>query len=458
MKTYTYQKQISNVEEYELAVVGGGMGGVSAAISASRLGLKTVLIENTGCLGGMATSGLVNSFDGIADGEKSIVCGIMLEIVETLYKRGDLPNGGNPDTWRKRFLCPTRFHPESLKVLLDDMAIESGVTLKYFSKAVDATKRSEREAGTLIISSAEGMGVIEAKAVIDATGDGHVSHFLGAKCEEAGEDTKNIMPATLCFLGVGIDWEKRKEDKTNIKEYAAKAKEEGFFKKDYFRSIASVIGHNILSYNAGHLYNLNALKTDSLTNGMIEGRKIAKEYIEFYKRFVKGYENHEIASTASLLGVRESRRVEGEYRLTFNDFKNRREFPDQIGVFNKEIDIHSYTPDEEAHEKVKAMGKGEGRLKEGEYYGIPYGVTVVKGFDNLWTAGRCVSSDEKIFGSLRVMPAASMTGEGVGVAAYIAIKDGVSSSGVNTRRLVETLRTQNVYLPQKSLCERLTRE
>jgi hypothetical protein len=187
------------------------------------------------------------------------------------------------------------------------------------------------------------------------------------------------------------------------------------------------------------------------------GRRIAQDYLAFYRKYIPGCENMEHVTTASLIGVRESRRIKGEYVLSIDDYKARREFPDQIGVFNKFVDIHPYDTSEAEYQRFLAEKDKRLRLNEGEYFGIPYGVLVPKGWQNLWVAGRCVSSDVPVHGSIRVQPAASMMGQAAGTAAVQSLRTGQTAGELDTEKLVLTLREADAFLPQKSLSKELTR-
>jgi len=209
--------------------------------------------------------------------------------------------------------------------------------------------------------------------------------------------------------------------------------------------------------NGGHIFNLNALRCESLTNGMMLGRRIAQEYTEFYRKYVPGFEHIEHATTSSLMGVRESRRIVGEYELKFEDFSSRREFPDQIGVFNKAVDIHPYEATEKEYERFVKEFREEAIPAPGERFGLPYSILVPKGWTNLWVAGRCNSSDVKVHGSIRVMPAAALMGQAAGTAAVQSMKTGEPACDLNTLTLVDTLRNQGAYLPQKSVSATMTR-
>jgi len=146
------------------------------------------------------------------------------------------------------------------------------------------------------------------------------------------------------------------------------------------------------------------------------------------------------------MGVRESRRIVGEYELVFDDYISRRQFPDQIGVFNKFVDIHVYDCSDEEWERFQNEKKVSGRLGPGECFGIPYGILVPKGWKNLWVAGRCASSDVKVHGAIRVMPSAGMMGEAAGAAAVQSARSGQPANGLDTDELTATLRKQGAIL------------
>ena len=165
----------------------------------------------------------------------------------------------------------------------------------------------------------------------------------------------------------------------------------------------------------------------------------------------------EHATTASLMGIRESRRIVGEYELNVNDYLARRQFPDQIGVFNKAIDIHVYDDSPEQYARFCEEYGSRGRLNAGECFGIPYGILVPKGWQNLWVAGRCVSSDVQVHGSIRVQPAASMMGQAAGTAAMQSIRNDEVACELNTAVLIEQLRKDHAYLPQSDLSPTMTR-
>lgn len=484
MNYYSFSREIPVEEKpYDLVVAGGGPGGTAAAICAARLGAKVMLIEGTGTMGGMGTSGLVTAFDPMSNGEEGLVGGFMREVVETMYKRGFLGPDVTPEFWRKAYHRWTPFKPEGLKIVLDELAVAAGVDVRFFTRLIDADADARTgKVNGVVINSIEGHQYVPAKTFVDATGDAVLADLVGVECREAGRDTPEIMPATLCSLFAGIDWERvwdeaskrRAEfkesgekpfrvdtwDKQTVHGEALKqALEDGHFTQyDRFLPGMFTVGKTMGNLNGGHLFNLNALRVDSLTENMMLGRRIAQEYLEFYRKYVPGFENIEHATTSSLMGVRESRRIVGEYELNFEDFMARREFPDQIGVFNKAVDIHPLAPTEKEFERFVKEFRNEARPLPGERFGIPYSILVPKGWSNLWVAGRCNSADVQVHGSIRVMPAAALMGQAVGTAAVQSIKTGQPACDLDTQQLVETLRENDAYLPQRSVSRTMTRK
>lgn len=457
MALYTFSRQIPIHDGYDLIVAGGGPAGAAAAISAGRLGLKVLLLEATGCMGGMGTSGLVTAFDPMANGEEMLVGGLMREIVETLYETGELSPGIDPDTWRRKYMKWTPFRVEGYKRLLDDLALQAGVEVRFFTRVIDCDiDAGNRAMNGVVIHNIEGCAYVRGRAFIDATGDAVLAHLAGVPCREAGRDTPHIMPCTLPSLFTGVDYSRLGNQQEALKNALA---EGHFTQHDRHLPGMSKVGQQIGYLNGGHMFNLNALRCDSLTAGVILGRKLAKEYLEFYRKYVPGCENLEHVTTASLIGVRESRRIVGEYELNVKDFLAGRQFPDQIGRFCKFIDIHPYDTSEEEYKRfIAEKDDPQWKLPPGKSMGMPYGILVPRGWRNLWVAGRCVSTDVQVHGVVRVQPAAAMMGQAAGTAAEQSLRRDQPAFDLDTEELVLTLRKAGAALPQAELSREMTRK
>ena len=457
--SYQFSRPIPVGDTYDLVVAGGGPAGAAAAICASRLGAKVLLIEAMGCLGGMSTSGYVCAFDPMANGERMLVGGFMEEVVETLYARGFMSPGINPDSWRKHYHEWSPFQPEGLKIIFDEKVTEAGVHVLFFTKVIEADVSGSVVNG-VVISNVEGLKYIKAKTFIDATGDAVLSDVCGVKYREAGRDTKQIMPATLPSLYGGIDWSK--PALSTQSPLGVELIEKEFAAGNFTQCDRHLVGISKISatggyFNGGHVFNLNAVNIESLTKGMMHGRKVVQECQAFMKKYSENCKNMELISTAPVMGVRESRRIAGKYELSLNDILSKRQFPDQIGVFNKFVDIHPYDCTKEEHERFLKEKDKTGRLGRGEMFGIPYSILVPKGgWKNLWVAGRCSSSDVMAHGSIRVQPACSMLGQAAGTAALQSIRTGQPAYDIDTEKLIQSLRKADAYLPQKRLSKKMT--
>jgi hypothetical protein len=169
-------------------------------------------------------------------------------------------------------------------------------------------------------------------------------------------------------------------------------------------------------------------------------------YLEFFREHVPGFEDAELSATAELLGVRETRRIMGDYVLSFEDYKARASFPDEIGRFAYPVDIHSATTDPDAQKRVEEELR-ETRLGKGQSYGIPYRSLIVQRLSNLLVAGRCMSADREVQSSIRVMPGCFVTGQAAGVATALAVEGKTTIRDIDTKNLREVLRSQDAYLP-----------
>ncbi|MEI8342763.1 MAG: FAD-dependent oxidoreductase, partial [Verrucomicrobiota bacterium] len=438
VKTYSFQRNIPIEESYDLVVAGGGPGGTGAAICAARLGVKVLLLEATGCLGGMGTSALVSAWSDLADGNRMLVGGFMAELIETMYSRGFFKSGIDPANWRKTLHGGVGYNAEGLKLILDELCASSGVETRFLTRVVDVDVSGSTVNG-VIVSNVEGHRYIKARAFIDATGDAVLTNLCGAACREAGRDTKEIMAPTLCAALAGIDLSVF--DSFSQQEAVFKAIADGFFTQND-RHVPGLFpnGRTTAIMNAGHLFNTNALNCRSLSDAMVRGRQFAFEYTSFFRKYLKGCEQMELVATGSLLGVRESRRIVGEYEINYDDYTCRRSFPDQIAVYNKTVDIHVHDCSDEQWERYTSEFLKRDRLGVGEYYGLPYGILVPQGWSNLWVAGRCNSSDIMVHGAIRDQPAAFMMGEAAGTAAVQSIRTGQLACDLDTELLVESLR------------------
>ncbi len=454
METMTYSGALPVEDSFDIVVAGGGPSGVAAAIAAVRLGREVALLEQTGCLGGMGTNGLVNVFMPCADDVRGLMGGVGLEILETLYQRGFLPPEVSPSYWQ----CDRRgipFNGEGLKLVLDDLTLGAGVDVRFFTTVLDVISEGPRLT-TLIVAAKERIYALRAPFVIDATGDATIAATAGFPFSMGDEDG-NTQAGSLCSIVGNIDLERYRDflkrshrpgDWQRLEAPLEQAINDGVFSEpDMHLPGIFVWGLGYGSLNAGHLYRLNFLKDKDLTEAMVRGRKIAQQYVTFYRKYVEGCENMTHLATSPLPGVRETRRIIGEYILNIEDYTARRSFPDEIGRFNYGIDIHRSRASLADFKELKKEFVQPNRLGPGESYGIPYRSLIPRGSVNLLVAGRCISADRQLQGSVRCMAGCFITGHAAGAAAALCVASGITPQALAGDRLRQTLKEQGAYIP-----------
>ncbi len=426
-----YQKEIPVRFDVDVFVAGGGPSGVAAAVSAAKLGKRVFLAENTGSFGGMGTNALVPIFMAFADGEHFLCGDVAMAVRDGISDRRD-----NSD----RFYP---IHPEVLKRVYDDIVTKSGVEFSFFTQLLDV----ECEDGTVncaVLHGKSGFYAVKAKVFVDCTGDGDLAALAGAEYEK-GDADGNLQPPTLCTLWKGISPDAENQSSVQVE----KAFADGVFTQQdrHFSGLwITPTDPDLRIGNLGHIYGVDGTDERDLTRGMLIGRKQAAEYQRFYQEYVSdGYENMALCQTASVLGVRETRRICGDYQLNLQDFLNRASFPDEIGRYSYPVDIHASSPKLEDHEKFEEEFR-KYRYKTGETYGIPYRALTVSGLKNVLVAGRCISADRSMQASVRVMPCCMLTGQAAGTAAALTCDAGDVRT-VDYSTLKSTLQHHGVWIP-----------
>lgn len=433
--TLTFRKDIAIRHQADILVVGGGPAGVAAAVAGARQGASVRLIEAHTCLGGMGTAGMVPCFMQFSDGVNFLAGGLGAEILKRLRTAdGTVPPDG------------MGIRAEVLKRVYDEILKEAGVAFTFHTQLIDVTLENGR-VGEAICAAKSGLYAIRAKAFVDATGDGDLSALAGAPYKK-GDDHGRMMPGTLCSLWAGIDWEQVRNSGlgTGNSRIEDAFKDGVFTQEDRHLPGMWRIGEHLGGGNIGHTFQLDGTDEESLTAAYVWGRKSLLEYERYYKQYLKGFEKMDLVATGSLLGVRETRRIIGDYILNIDDFNKRAGFDDEIGRYAYPVDIHIAKPDKESYEKFHKEHYGL-RLRKGESYGIPYRIITPQGLKNVMVSGRCVSTDRQMQSSIRVMPGCYITGQAAGVAAAMLAESGADSRGIAIRQLQKRLSTLGAYLP-----------
>ncbi|HCU38554.1 MAG TPA: FAD-dependent oxidoreductase [Armatimonadetes bacterium] len=410
----------------DVVVIGGGPAGFGAAVAAAEEGADTLLIERWGFLGGTATAGGVNPFMRYMSGEVVVNAGVFGRVLEALDERG--ARGGRDISDRER----RQFDPEVLKILLDEMALAAGARLLLHSFMVEAVA-SDGRVERAVIANKSGLQAVEADLFIDASGDADLAARAGAEFEMGRDEDGLCQPMSLFFRTAGVDTD-RLPTYEQINELYRPEKAAGRIDnpRDDVHGAIFTTHPGEITHNATRILAHDGTDAVSLTDAELQGRRQIRELMTFFKDKVPGFENACIGSIAAQVGVRETRRVIGDYVLTRDDFEQAAKFEDAVARGCFSIDIHSPT----------GHGLYGQRMPEGDWYDIPYRCLTPKGVDNLLVAGRPISCDHYIHGSLRVMPIAMSTGEAAGVAAAMAAADDLTTRGVDVAALRERLRAR----------------
>lgn len=441
---YTLKKNtVALNEDYDVIVCGGGPAGCTAAIAAAREGAKTLLLESSAMLGGMATLGMVNNWGPIHDGIRNLHQGIAGSIIEEL--RAAMPNMP-PTKWDRLSI-----DPEKLKLIMDRRVTESGADVLFHSFVTGVEMKDDRNIDVILVANKAGLTAYRAKVFIDCTGDADLYAWAGKEYLK-GDENGNLQAVTMCFMIANIDEEKFAVmddpyyDGVGLKKHALlhKIMADGKYDIPDDHIVFRQMTEGIYTYNAGHVYFIDGTDPASFTKGCIEGRKRAWAIKNAYTEYADAYKDSYMAQTAPCVGLRESRRIIGDYTFTLHDYLNRQTFPDEICRGRYAIDVHEESPD-----IIRDTTKIFERYQKGESYGVPYRILCPRDLDNVLVAGRTVSSDRLSNGSLRVMPCCMTEGEAVGMAAKFACEMAdVNIHKVDTQRLRKRLMEEGAYLPK----------
>ncbi len=412
MTTVTYRPStpLPVIAESDVIVVGGGPGGLGAAVMAARAGARVTLMERYGLLGGMASIGEVHPFMRNHAGAECLDRPVYLEWIRAMGRY--LPPA-EQDAYIAGAGGSSRMISKELAALAaEDLCLEAGVRLLYHHAFADVLQSNGRIAAGIFLSKS---GLVAARATlwVDATGDGDVAARAGSPFEKGGP-SGYCQPMTLCFKLSGVDKNRTPPPAERHQLFlAAKAEgrihcpRENVLQFEWFEP-------DIVHFNTTRVVQKDATNGVELSDAEIEGRRQLREILAWLRRDVPGYEQARLHSMAHHIGVRESRRILGQAYLTRDDFLRCAKFPDGIARVSYPIDIHN------------PLGGGTEILHvpEGDFYEIPYGCIVPQGCNNLLIAGRPISVDHAVHSSMRVMPPAISVGQAAGVAAALAAQTG----------------------------------
>ena len=394
--------------KYDVIVAGGGFAGVGAALAAARQGKKVLIFDRGNSFGGAAAEALVLPFMAYwtrseNDGEPRdyLTRGIFREICGRMKERGAMPDD-------------KVFREEDLKLLLNRMLLEAGVEILFHAHLVGARAKDGAVEG-ITLALAEGLDEFEAKVYVDATGNADLAYLAGFSTRLGREEDGLCQPMTLSFRVGGVDVPLWRQERPGLQEIYAREREAGRIKNPreniltFYPPLPGVV-----HFNTTRVVKRDPTSSRDLTLAEIEAREQVFEMMDFLKKNAESFRNAYLLSTASTIGVRESRMIDGEYLLTAEDLKSCTVFEDTVAVANYDLDIHN----------PEGTGTSHYYFKPGEYYGIPYRALIPKGAKNLLGGGRCISATHEAQASVRIMPICCSTGEAAGTAAALAVDSG----------------------------------
>jgi len=447
----------ANVYRADVLVVGGGNAGCVAAIAAARHGARVLLVERYGFLGGTATAAMVGPWMTFHAGDRRVVGGIAQEIVERLQARGASP--GHVVDASTYVPTITPFDPEILKAVLFEMMEEAGVRLLLHAWLLEAIKEGKQVRGARF-ATVGGLRDARASITVDATADAHLAASAGVEMQK-GDERGRIQPCTMMFRLSHVDREAlaayirshpdqmrthldarsvHGADLTAVAGlYALWEEARAAGEVSVPRELVSLFAtpyDDEMTVNMTRVTGVDPLDPDDLTRAEIEGRRQAMELTEFFRRRVPGFERARLAATAVQLGVRETRRIVGEYVLTTEDLLSARRFPDAVAQSGYPIDIHD----------PSGAGTVTKRLPPGATYEVPYRCLVPRGVGGLLVAGRCISTTHEALASTRLTPTVMTLGQAAGTAAALCARNELEPRALNVQTLRAILREDGVDL------------
>ncbi len=426
---------------YDVVVLGGGPAGIAAAAAAARAGRSTLLVERYGFLGGMGTAAGVTNFCGLHANVHGEIRQVVHGVADDLLDRIDRLGGLNPPhtvfgkTWAQAY------DTGAYKIAADQLLAAAGVRVLFHALGAGVAMASDTRIEALLLETKSGRGAVLGRCFIDASGDGDLAAWAGARYE-LGDGAGNMLYPSTMFRLNGVDPVRANEDWGRIGRLMEEAEAAGRYrfprKTPIVRPQKNPIEWrvNLTQLATADGRAVNGVDAQELSDAEALGRAQIAHVAAFLKE-VPGFEQSYVVDIAPQVGIRETRRVLGHYLLTERDVLDCASFPDSIGVNGWPLELHLAGDVEFRWPKIPES-RGFNHL--------PYRMTVPQGLDNLWIAGRCASMTHEAQSAARVTGACFVMGQAAGSAADLALRgDGVAAH-VDTAALQQRLQAEGAWL------------
>jgi FAD dependent oxidoreductase len=439
-------RQVPVFGDYEVVVAGGGPAGIAAALASGRAGRSTILVERYGFLGGAGTAAGLSTFCGLHSRVYGDDVRTTRGMVDDLLDRMDAMDGLNePHPSVQNRIMAQAYDISAYKIAAEELLLDAGVTILYHSFAVAVLMGSDTEISALMVETKEGRHAITGRLFVDATGDGDLAAWAGAPYE-VGDGKGNMLYPTTMYRIAGVDpaaagdaWELIPR---LMEEEEARTGRPFPRKKPIVRPQRNPTEWraNLTQIRTPDGTAVSGIDARQLSYGETEGRRQCWETFSFIKQVTPGFEDAYIVEIAPQIGIRETRRVIGEYVLTEEDILGCRDFDDPIGVNGWPVEAH-------VAGDVRFAFPPEGSRG---YNQIPYRIVLPQKVDNLFVAGRCASMSHEGQSSARVSGPCFSMGQAAGTAADMALAAGVPPRAVDTGDLARRLAADGVFLGERA--------
>jgi hypothetical protein len=440
-------RQIPVFGEYDVAILGGGPAGLAAATSAAKNGAKVLLIERYGFLGGMGTAAGVTNFCGLHANVYGEIKQVVHGVADDLLDRMRGMDGLNPPHMILGKIYAQAYDMSALKCAADSLLLDNGVNLLFHALGTGVTTTDAGDIESLLLETKSGRVAVRARVFIDCSGDADIANWAGVEYEKGTGPGEMLYP-TLMFKVGKVNAERAGEAWRTIPKKMEEAEAAGAYRFPRHGAVVRPMKNpyewrvNVTQLATSDGSAIDATDARALSAAEVEGRRQIVDYLRFLREQIPGFEEAYALDIAPQLGVRETRRIVGEYMLTADDVLGCARFDDSIGVNGWPLEMHV---------AGNVVWKWPPIPESVGYNQLPYRMLLPKRTEhnrvsNLLVAGRCASMTHDGQSAARVTGACFVMGEAAGAAAALAVKSGISIYEIESGLLKETLTRQGAFL------------